>query len=90
MPKALKLIFSLSMAGLAAAIFTSGHIGFFPGMMGPFLVLFFFLLAAGSVIGLAIIRARRDYLCADRPATDHQPLHRPPAGLTRPLYERSR
>ncbi|ASN18726.1 hypothetical protein [Arthrobacter sp. YN] len=59
MQKALGLMFCMSMVGLLASIFLTGRNPLFPGMSGPLLVLFFFLAAAGSVIGLAIIRSRR-------------------------------
>jgi hypothetical protein len=57
--KVLGLAFCVSMVGLLASIFLTGRNPFFPGMSGPLLVLFFFLAAAGSVIGLAVIRLRR-------------------------------
>ncbi|WP_146617520.1 hypothetical protein [Arthrobacter globiformis] len=57
--KVLGLAFCVSMAGLLASIFLTGRNPLFPGMSGPLLVLFFFLAAAGSVIGLAAIRLRR-------------------------------
>jgi hypothetical protein len=59
MQKALGLIFCVSMVGLLASIFLAGRNPLFLGMSGPLLVLFFFLAAAGSVFGLAIIRSRR-------------------------------
>ncbi|WP_311211463.1 MULTISPECIES: hypothetical protein [unclassified Arthrobacter] len=59
MQKALGLMFCMSMVGLLASIFLTGRNPLFPGMSGPLLVLFFFLAAAGSVVGLAIIRSRR-------------------------------
>ncbi|MGO4146903.1 hypothetical protein AB4Y77_17625 [Paenarthrobacter sp. YAF11_1] len=59
MQKALGLMFCMSMLGLLASIFLTGRNPLFPGMSGPLLVLFFFLAAAGSVVGLAIIRSRR-------------------------------
>ncbi|MFJ6452957.1 hypothetical protein [Paenarthrobacter sp. NPDC091669] len=60
MQKALGLMFCLSMVGLLASIFLTGRNPLFPWMSGPLLVLFFFFLAAaGSVIGLAVIRSRR-------------------------------
>ena len=51
--------FCVSMVGLLASILLTGRNPLFPGMSGPLLVLFFFLAAAGSVAGLAIIRLRR-------------------------------
>jgi hypothetical protein len=57
--KVLGLAFCVSMVGLLASIFLTGRNPLFPGMSGPLLVLFFFLAAAGSVIGLAAIRLRR-------------------------------
>ncbi|MDR6435034.1 hypothetical protein J2790_000155 [Paenarthrobacter nicotinovorans] len=57
--KVLGLAFCLSMVGLLASIFLTGRNPLFPGLSGPLLVLFFFLAAAGSVIGLAVIRLRR-------------------------------
>lgn len=57
--KVLGLAFCVSMVGLLASIFLTGRNPLFPGMSGPLLVLFFFLAAAGSVIGLAVIRLRR-------------------------------
>jgi len=57
--KVLGLAFCVSMAALLASIFLTGRNPLFPGMSGPLLVLFFFLAAAGSVIGLAAIRLRR-------------------------------
>jgi len=57
--KVLGLAFCVSMAGLLASIFLTGGNPLFPGMSGPLLVLFFFLAAAGSVLGLAVIRLRR-------------------------------
>ncbi len=57
--KVLGLAFCVSMVGLLASIFLTGRNPLFPGLSGPLLVLFFFLAAAGSVIGLAVIRLRR-------------------------------
>jgi hypothetical protein len=57
--KVLGIAFCMSMVGLLASIFLTGRNPLFPGMSGPLLVLFFFLAAAGSVIGLATIRLRR-------------------------------
>jgi hypothetical protein len=47
------------MVGLLVSIVLTGSNPLFPGMSGPLLVLFFFLTAAGSVIGLAVFRSRR-------------------------------
>ncbi|WP_281451586.1 hypothetical protein [Paenarthrobacter nitroguajacolicus] len=56
--KVLALAFCVSMVGLLASVFLTGGNPLFPGMSSPLLVLFFFLAAAASVIGLAVIRLR--------------------------------
>lgn len=70
--KALKVMFCTSIVGLSAGLLMSSHIGFFPGLTGPLLVLFFFLVSAASIIGLAIIKTRRERLRPDRPTPDYQ------------------
>lgn len=57
--KVLALVFCVSMAGLLASIFLTGGNPLFPGMSSPLLVLFFFLAAAASVIGLAVTKVKR-------------------------------
>ncbi|MGF6834158.1 DMSO reductase anchor subunit [Paenarthrobacter sp. TE4293] len=57
--KVLGLAFCVSLVGLIASIFLTGRNPLFPGISGPLLALLFFLAAAGSVIGLAVIRLRR-------------------------------
>lgn len=59
MQRTLGPLFCMSMVGLLVSIVLTGSNPLFPGMSGPLLVLFFFLTAAGSVIGLAVIRSRR-------------------------------
>ncbi|MFK4640939.1 hypothetical protein [Paenarthrobacter histidinolovorans] len=59
MQRVLGLAFCVSMVGLLASIFLTGGNPLLPGISGPLLVLFFFLAAAASVIGLAVTKVKR-------------------------------
>lgn len=70
--RALKVMICTSIFGLSAGMLMSSHIGFFTGLTGPLLVLFFFLVSAASITGLAIIKTRRERLRPDQPTADYQ------------------